>query len=623
MLNFIVDVERCPFELRESLSAVMADFPKRFGSGVPITFAPDTSLNGLRVTRDDAGGRITYSRKVYAFRALGRLLGEDDTSRFIETAHLDTLSVMLDCSRNAVPTVATLQFLLRRWALMGITQVMLYTEDTYQVPGEQFFGYLRGGYSQDELRELDDYADALGIEMMPCIQTLGHLDQILQWPAYQAYADVPGVLLTGDERTYALLEKLIAAASAPYRSRRINVGMDETFGLGTGRYRQHFGEKSALEIFNAHVQRVYEICAKQGLRPQMWGDMYFCFASPSGEYYDRETVFPPEIADSMPRGMEQVFWDYYHADVEIYREFIDRYRVLGFEPVFSCSAWTHIRPWAALPFAFTTLGAGMTACREKGIREAMISLWCDDGAEVDIVSALPAMQLFTEYGYTEQVDMEQVKRNFRGSCGADMDDFLTGSKIDYFAFRSDGTTMFSNHSRWLLHEDLLLGILDPQVEEYDLRSYYSQLAEELDEAAEKGGLAQHLRLPALIARALSLKTHLRRDLRATYLANDRERLRQLIDGDLAELRQAVDVLWKYHRDLWLANNKPFGVEILEARYGALRARLESAADRVNAYLTGEISAIPELEQEPQQIYDQQPEGLWLPLKRGTTACWMK
>jgi len=623
MLYFIINVEQCPSELRDGLAAVMADYPDRFGSGLPLTFAPDTSLHGLRVIHDEAGMHITYGRKIDAFRALGRLLGEEETSGFTETARFDTLGLMLDCSRNAVPTVTALKFLLRRWALMGINLAMLYTEDTYQAPGEPFFGYLRGGYSPEELRELDDYADALGIEMMPCIQTLGHLDQVLQWPAYQAYADVPGVLLTGHEPTYALLEKLVAAAAAPYRSRRINVGMDETFGLGAGKYRQLYGEKSALEIFNAHVRRVCGICAKQGLRPQMWGDMYFCFASPSGEYYDRDTVIPPEIAGSIPREMELVFWDYYHADVEIYREFIDHYRALGFEPLFNCSAWTHIRPWAALPYAFTTLGAGMTACREKDVREAMISLWCDDGAEVDIVSALPAMQLFTEYGYAEQVEMARVKQNFCGSCAADMDDFIAGSKIDYFAFRTDGTTMFSNHSRWLLHEDLLLGILDPQVEEYDLRSYYGELAEELEAAAEKGGLAQHLRLPAFIARALSLKTHLRRDLRAACLGGDRERLRKLIDGDLAELRQAVDVLWKYHRDLWLAVNKPFGVEVLEGRYGLLRARLESAADRLNAWLTGEITGIPELEQEPKRIYDQPPESLWIPLKRGTTACWMK
>lgn len=44
----------------------------------------------------------------------------------------------------------------------------LYTEDTYKIDGEPFFGYLRGGYTQEHLKEIDDYAFNLGIEVIPC-----------------------------------------------------------------------------------------------------------------------------------------------------------------------------------------------------------------------------------------------------------------------------------------------------------------------------------------------------------------------------------------------------------------------------------------------------------------------
>ena len=62
---------------------------------------------------------------------------------------------------------------------MGLNAVCLYTEDTYEVPNEPFFGYLRGRYETSELKELDDYAADFGIEMFPCIQTLGHMEQVL------------------------------------------------------------------------------------------------------------------------------------------------------------------------------------------------------------------------------------------------------------------------------------------------------------------------------------------------------------------------------------------------------------------------------------------------------------
>lgn len=97
-----------------------------------------------------------------------------------ERPRFKTLGLMLDASRNAVPSGDTVKYLLRRMALMGINTLMLYTEDTYEVGSQPYFGYLRGRYAQTELRELDDYADKLGIEMFPCVQTLGHLAQMLR-----------------------------------------------------------------------------------------------------------------------------------------------------------------------------------------------------------------------------------------------------------------------------------------------------------------------------------------------------------------------------------------------------------------------------------------------------------
>ena len=87
--------------------------------------------------------------------------------------------------------------------------MQLYTEDTYEMEGETFFGYLRGGYTHQELKNIDDYADALGIELVACIQTLGHLGQMLQWPKYHIYRDTNEVLLANWDETYKLIEKVL------------------------------------------------------------------------------------------------------------------------------------------------------------------------------------------------------------------------------------------------------------------------------------------------------------------------------------------------------------------------------------------------------------------------------
>ena len=86
-----------------------------------------------------------------------------------------TFGTMLDCSRNAVPNLHTLKKWVDLTASLGYNTLLLYTEDTYEVPDEPYFGYMRGRYTQAELRELDAYAKERGMTIMPCIQTLAHL----------------------------------------------------------------------------------------------------------------------------------------------------------------------------------------------------------------------------------------------------------------------------------------------------------------------------------------------------------------------------------------------------------------------------------------------------------------
>ena len=113
---------------------------------------------------------------------------------------------MLDCSRNAVPDLHTLKKWVDLTASLGYNTLLLYTEDTYEVPDEPYFGYMRGRYTQAELRELDAYANERGMTIMPCIQTLAHLYAIKRWPEYWPHFDTDDILLAGDERVYTLID---------------------------------------------------------------------------------------------------------------------------------------------------------------------------------------------------------------------------------------------------------------------------------------------------------------------------------------------------------------------------------------------------------------------------------
>ena len=115
MRKLWMDLKECPAELRRGLGEIAAEYPKRFTRakrlGVALTFEQDPALKsgGLAVVKRASACRVRYGRKVDAFRALGRLMGEaaDSPARrgnFSETPRFDLLGIMIDVSRNGVLT---------------------------------------------------------------------------------------------------------------------------------------------------------------------------------------------------------------------------------------------------------------------------------------------------------------------------------------------------------------------------------------------------------------------------------------------------------------------------------------------------------------------------------------
>lgn len=60
---------------------------------------------------------------------------------------------MIDCSRNAVMSPAAIKRFVKVTSAPGYDTLMLYTEDTYEVDSEPFFGHLRGRFLKSELSE--------------------------------------------------------------------------------------------------------------------------------------------------------------------------------------------------------------------------------------------------------------------------------------------------------------------------------------------------------------------------------------------------------------------------------------------------------------------------------------
>ena len=102
------------------------------------------------------------------------------------------LGIMIDCSRNSVCKPEMLEKLFPLLGAMGYDSVQLYTEDTYEIENEPYFGYLRGRYTQSEFKRIDAAASKNGIELIPCVQTLAHLP--LRWERFRPIKDTDEIL---------------------------------------------------------------------------------------------------------------------------------------------------------------------------------------------------------------------------------------------------------------------------------------------------------------------------------------------------------------------------------------------------------------------------------------------
>ena len=100
----------------------------------------------------------------------------------------------------------------------------------------------------------------------------------------------------------------------------------------------------------------------------------------------------------------------------------------------------------------------------------------------------------------------------------------------------------------------------------------------------------------LLARVLSVKSELGIQIHKAYFADDKSELRRIADFVLPELLQNVCLLQRQHARTWMEIFKPIGWETIDMRYGALRSRLENAADAIHEYLDGRRARLEELEE---------------------------
>lgn len=513
------------------------------------------------------------------------MIQEKSDEPLTETEYFDTKGVMLDMSRAGVMKTEKVREYMEYMSLLGLNTLMLYMEDVFELDGYEYFGYLRGRYSKEELRQMDDYGQELGIEVIPCIQTLGHFEQFNKWKQSEEIKDTATVLKAESEKTYAFLEEIIRTMSECFRTKRIHIGMDEAWDLGLGKYLKENGYKEGTEIFCEHIRRVKQITDKYGLEPMIWSDMFFRLISKDGSYYDLDVEVDDKVREALPAGINLVYWDYTHEEPETYIGMIKKHKKLTDRISFAggIRCWEGFIPRMGKSFRATDMG--LTVCKQEHIRDFFATVWGDDGCETDYMFTLPVLILYGEHAYRSALSEKRTESIMQLLFGISVEDVLRLGDIQRPLAERDLTI------KQILWSDPLVNMSEADMAEESFIEFYSKQASYYQSLAHRKDYGKiYFSYIALICEIASRKIRLTIDLRKGY-ETDEELLKKL---DFAGLRQCFSELKKIHYDMWNTTYKPYGFEIVDMRYGGKIARIETAERRVSDYLSGKIEKIEEL-----------------------------
>lgn len=504
---------------------------------------------------------------------------------------------MLDFSRNATMNMETIKRWIDLTADLGYNALYLYLEDTYELDDNPYWGYMRGGYTQKELKEIDDYAYSKGMEVIPCIQTLGHLDRIKRWPEYKAIMDIDEILLVGEEKVYELIDKMFRSLTKCLRTKTFHIGMDETWKLTRGKYQDLHGLQNPTEVLLGHLQRVSKIGENYGLKMSIWSDMFFRLAS-GGEYYISNANIDASVAEKIPENITLCYWDYYHSYKHIYDNMITAHEKLKKGTSFAGGLWS----WKGFApnnkFSVMSTKAAFKSCLEHGVEDVFLTMWSDDGGECSKFATLPSL-FYAAEAAKGNFDLADIKVKFKAKFGIDFDRFCALDVIikkvsykDQFPFSE---IFGDNPEKYLLYNDCFSGMFDKSVGGFENEAY-KKLSRKLGLLKNDPTYGYIFETMSLLCDVLSIKAELGVNTRKIYASGDKEALLPLI----ADYKKVVKKLEKFYaafRKQWYIEYKGYGLDVQDIRIGGLIMRVKDCAARLQDLYDGKIDRIEELEEE--------------------------
>ncbi|MGM0432864.1 MAG: beta-N-acetylhexosaminidase [Spirochaetota bacterium] len=370
------------------------------------TIVVDT--RGIKVTCLDERGLL------YAMQRLAQIVEQFPELtipcfRCDDWADLPVRAVMLDVSRDRVPTMKTLLRMIDFWAALKFNQLQLYMEHTFAYRGHEGVWQEASPFTPEQICTVDQYCAQLGMELVPNQNSFGHMERWLQHPAYRHLGETPegftdpwgvfrpsaSTLDPRGKQVTELLGDLFDQLLPNFSSNLFNVGGDEPWELGTGKSREAAAREGVDRLYLEFLLKLYGLTEQRKVRMMVWADIIMKY---------------PHIVRELPKDIILVDWGY-----EAEHPFEEEAQTLaesGFD-FYLCvgtSSWNSIGGrWNN---ARTNIIQGASAALRHGAAGFMVTEWGDNGHMQQLPIALPAFiyaaSAAWNYELLDQIQIEKV-----------------------------------------------------------------------------------------------------------------------------------------------------------------------------------------------------------------------
>lgn len=261
--------------------------------------------------------------------------------------NLQIIAFSIDLARQK----ETVQFVKNQMAFCkdnGYNTVLLYLEASVRTSVTAFFDEA-SSYSLDEIADIVNYGESIGIDVVPAFETLAHMEKFFVYKQLSDLAEFDDEHNHGrdfcsplyphgshgcatNQRLQSFTDKYVTEVCGVFHSKYVHMGMDEMFQFACcdDCRRTIEGGVTKQQLFVDFVLHAHALVSAMNRTMLMWDDML--------EYYP--------VAGLLPRDIVLCNWNYIYVGVSPRGKWTGRsgvdpfalYDKLGFRYMFCCKA---------------------------------------------------------------------------------------------------------------------------------------------------------------------------------------------------------------------------------------------------------------------------------------------